>query len=211
MTTIVMHITSSKKKLLLILFTLVIISSSCSKNGERETNIETSDSSLDIVETTDNKIIDISNEKAESDNSYKYRDEIFSLVDKAEIFNITVNNNTNEEGISLHVSLINNRTNLKDLDSIKVGLSVQEFDDELYTNIEKFYKSKKYWEIKLNNGVLEEQYDIDIDNNTNLLSDEQKELLKDKNKSIVLRFDIYVDENSPVRIYNHFINSDTNN
>lgn len=211
MTTIVMHITSSKKKLLLILFALVIISSSCSKNDERETNIETSDSSLDIVETTDNKIIDISNEKAESDNSYKYRDEILSLVDKSEIFNITVNNNTNEEGISLHVSLINDRTNLKDLDSIKVGLSVQEFDDELYTNIEKFNKSKKYWEIKLNNGVLEEQYDIDIDNSTNLLSDEQKELLKDKNKSIVLRFDIYVDENSPVRIYNHFISSDTNN
>lgn len=206
MTTIVMHMILNKIKILLILFTIIIVSNSCSKNDETITKNETDKSSLEFVETADNKKNDSSNEMIESDNSYKYRDEISKLVEKEKIFNIIVDNNTNEKDISLDISLLNDRTNLKELDSIKIGLSVEEFEDELYTNIVEFNESKKYWEIKLKNGVLEEGYEIYIDNSTNLLSDEEKELLLENNKSIVLRFDIYVDEGNPVRIYNHFLN-----
>lgn len=187
---------------------LIIVSNSCSKNDETINKNETDKSSLEFVETADNKKNDSSNEMIESDNSYKYRDEISKLIEKEKIFNIIVDNNTNEKDISLHISLLNDRTNLKELDSIKIGLSVEEFEDELYTNIVEFNESKKYWEIKLKNGVLEEGYEIYIDNSTNLLSDEEKELLLENNKSIVLRFDIYVDEGNPVRIYNHFLNSE---
>ncbi|EHR35662.1 hypothetical protein ACWOAQ_02490 [Helcococcus kunzii] len=95
---------------------------------------------------------------------------------------------------------------INNLNSIKIGLSVQDFKEELSTQIGKFDNSKKYWEIKLNNGKLKEKYNIDISKNTNLLTDKEIELLLNKKESLVLRFDIFIDEQSPVRIYNHFLN-----
>lgn len=87
-----------------------------------------------------------------------------------------------------------------------IGLSVQEFNDELSTNILKLDKSNRYSEIKLNEGKLEEVYDINISKESNLLTNKDKELIMSKSKSTILRFDIFVDEQSPIKIYNHFLN-----
>lgn len=92
------------------------------------------------------------------------------------------------------------------MDIIRIGISVQEFKDELSTSISNLDKSKKYWEIKLNEGILEEVYDINISEKSDLSTDKDKELLMSNNESTILRFDVYVDEDSPVRIYNHFLN-----
>lgn len=111
--------------------------------------------------------------------------------------------------MSLHITLKNEKTVLNQIENIKIGLSVIKFNEEIFTDIKMYNKSKNYWEIKLNNREIEEIYDISISKNSNLLTDSEKQLLiskKQPDESLVLRIDIFVDEGSPIKIYNHFIN-----
>lgn len=121
-------------------------------------------------------------------------------------FNINVDSKVTKEDFSLSINLENEEMIINNLNSVKIGLSVHSLEDKDSTQVENFDNSKKYWEMKLNNGKLKEKYNIDISKNTNLLTDKEIELLLNKKESLVLRFDIFIDEQSPVRIYNHFLN-----
>ncbi len=188
------------KKILLIFIITTLIATSCNKN---HTEISKEESS---IETTKENTPIISDNKNENDNVYKYKDTVINLIKEGKIFDIKVDSKITNDDIYIYVILENDKINLKDLDIIRIGISVQEFKDELSTSISNLDKSKKYWEIKLNEGILEEVYDINISEKSDLLTDKDKELLMSNNESTILRFDVYVDEDSPVRIYNHFLN-----
>ena len=188
------------KKILLIFIITTLIATSCNKT---HTEISKEESS---IETTKENTPIISDNKNENDNVYKYKDTVINLIKERKIFDIKVDSKITNDDIYIYVILENDKINLKDLDIIRIGISVQEFKDELSTSISNLDKSKKYWEIKLNEGILEEVYDINISEKSDLLTDKDKELLMSNNESTILRFDVYVDEDSPVRIYNHFLN-----
>lgn len=190
----------NKKLLLCLLISFMLFLTACSnnKNNISKQNIAQSSTETQKEEITDTikKIKVISSD----------RSKIIKLVEKEKIFNINVDSKFTKEDFSLFINLENEEMIINNLNSIKIGLSVQDFKEELSTQIGKFDNSKKYWEIKLNNGKLKEKYNIDISKNTNLLTDKEIELLLNKKESLVLRFDIFIDEQSPVRIYNHFLN-----
>lgn len=190
----------NKKLLLCLLISFMLFLTACSnnKNNISKQNIAESSTETQKEEITDTikKIKVISSD----------RSKIIKLVEKEKIFNINVDSKFTKEDFSLFINLENEEMIINNLNSIKIGLSVQDFKEELSTQIGKFDNSKKYWEIKLNNGKLKEKYNIDISKNTNLLTDKEIELLLNKKESLVLRFDIFIDEQSPVRIYNHFLN-----
>lgn len=199
MITTVMHMKLNKRIILLIII-IIIITTSCDSKYMEVSKEEST------IETVKEKVPNNSNDKNKKDTFYSHRDEMISLIDKGKILNINVDLNSTDKDIYIYVTLKNEKTILKDLDKIMIGLSVQEFNDELSTNISKLDKSKRYWEIKLNEGKLEEVYDINISKESNLLTSKDKELIMSKSKSTILRFDIFVDEHSPIKIYNHFLN-----
>ncbi|WP_282925785.1 hypothetical protein [Helcococcus kunzii] len=190
----------NKKILLCLLISFMLFLTSCSNN---KNNILKQNIAESSTETQKEEITDTRKEiKVISSD----RSKIIKLVEKEKIFNINVDSKFTKEDFSLFINLENEEMIINNLNSIKIGLSVQDFKKELSTQIGKFDNSKKYWEIKLNNGKLKEKYNIDISKNTNLLTDKEIELLLNKKESLVLRFDIFIDEQSPVRIYNHFLN-----
>ena len=198
MITTVMHMKLNKRIILLII--IIIITTSCNSKYMEVLKEKST------IETVKEKVPNNSNDKNKKDTFYSYRDEMISLINKGKILNINVDSNSTDKDMYIYVTLKNEKTILKDLDKIMIGLSVQEFNDELFTNISKLDKSKRYWEIKLNEGELEEVYDINISKESNLLTNEEKELIMSKSKSTILRFDIFVDDHSPIKIYNHFLN-----
>ena len=206
MITTVMRMKLNKRILLLII--IIIITTSCDSKymevSKEESTIETVKEKA--KEPVKEKVPNNSNDKNKKDNFYRHRDKMINLIDKGKILNINVDSNSTDKDMYIYVTLKNEKTILKDLDKIMIGLSVQEFNDELFTNISKLDKSKKYWEIKLNEGKLEEVYDINISKESNLLTNKDKELIMSKSKSTILRFNIFADEQSPIRIYNHFLN-----
>lgn len=207
MITTVMHMKLNKRIILLIIIIIIITTSCDSKYME----VSKEESTIEPVkekakEPVKEKVPNNSNDKNKKDTFYRHRDEMISLIDKGKILNINVDSNSTDKDMYIYVTLKNEETILKDLDKIMIGLSVQEFNDELSTNISKLDKSKRYWEIKLSEGKLEEVYDINISKESNLLTNKDKELIMSKSKSTILRFDIFVDEQSPIKIYNHFLN-----
>ena len=200
MITTVMHMKLSKKIILLIFIIIISISTSCDSKHKKILKEEST------IETIKEKSPNNYNNKNEKDTFYRHRDEIISLIEKEKIFNINVDSNSTDKDIYMYVTLKSEKTILKNLDKIMIRLSVHEFNDELSTNISKLDKSKRYWEIKLNEGKLEEVYDVNISKESNLLTNKDKELIMSKNKSTILRFDIFVDEQNPIKIYNHFLN-----
>ena len=197
MITTVMHMKLNKRITLLL---IIIITTSCTSKYLEVSKEEST------IETVKEKVPNNSNDKNKKDIFYSHRDEIISLINKGKILNINVDLNSTDKDMHIYVTLKNEKIILKDLDKIMIGLSVQEFNDELSTNISKSNKSKRYWEIKLNEGKLEEVYDINISKESNLLTNEEKELIMSKSKSTILRIDIFVDDHSPIKIYNHFLN-----
>ena len=198
MITTVMHMKLNKRIILLII--IIIITTSCDSKYAEVSKEEST------IETVKENIPNNSNDKNKKDTFYSHRDEMISLINKGKILNINVDSNSTDKDVYIYVTLKNEKTILKDLDKIMIGLSVQEFNDELSTNISKLNKSKRYWEIKLNEGKLEEVYDINISKESILLTNEEKELIMNKSKSTILRIDIFVDDHSPIKIYNHFLN-----
>ena len=198
MITTVMRMKLNKRITLLLI--IIIITTSCTSKYLEVSKEEST------IETVKEKVPNNSNDKNKKDIFYSHRDEIISLINKGKILNINVDLNSTDKDMHIYVTLKNEKIILKDLDKIMIGLSVQEFNDELSTNISKSNKSKRYWEIKLNEGKLEEVYDINISKESNLLTNEEKELIMSKSKSTILRIDIFVDEHSPIKIYNHFLN-----
>ena len=144
------------------------------------------------------------NTKLEKDNLYKDRDKVSSLIDQGKIFNEKINYKTVDGEPVIYILLKNEEKELKDLDKIKVGLSIKDFDDgnPTFTN---FDKSKKYWELELKQGKLEGIYDINISKDSDLLDDEDRKVLMSKDKRKMLIINIFVDEGSPVKIINHIL------
>lgn len=190
---------SIKNILLIILIALLLLTTSCNTTVEK--------SSLEKGEKQSPEInkVDKTSEKIENDKSYKYRENLIDLIDKGKIFQIKVADNSLIDDISIDISLNNERMILKDLDKIKVGISVQKIYEEVFTDVVKFNNSRKYWEINLKDGEIEENYNLNLLSNTDLLTSDEKKLLTNKKESKILRFDIFVDEGSPIRIYNHFL------
>lgn len=190
----------NKRKILLIFIITIFICTSCNRNYSKTPNEESS------VETINENVPNIPNDKNNKDTSYKHRDKVISLIKNEKIFNIKVDSKNTNEDIYINLTLENDKTILEDLDRIRIGLSVQELTEEEFTNNTNLDKSQKYWEIKLNEGELEEVYDLNVSKESDLLTDKDKELLMNKDKSTILRIDVFVDEESPVKIYNHFFN-----
>lgn len=148
------------------------------------------------------------NTKLEKDNLYKDRDKVSSLIDQGKIFNEKINYKTVDGEPVIYILLKNEEIELENLDKIKVGLSIKDFDDEKST-FANYDKSVKYWELELKEGKLEGIYDINISKGSDLLDDKDKQVLMSNIDSKVLVINIFVDEGSPVKIINHIMDEDS--
>lgn len=199
-------LTKSSKNLSIVTILLIaLIFSSCEK--QKEVISQESDNEKNIESTSEiNEDVTEVNEDEKGEDSYKYRDQILGLLDDDKIFNIEVNEEVEKEDVIYMIKLENDPVELKDLDKIRIGLSVEKATEEVYTNISSFQADKNYWEIDLPNSKLKEEYYLELDEQTNLLTDEEMQILKEDDRPIIIRFDIFVDKGSPISIYNHFLN-----
>ncbi|WP_297377950.1 hypothetical protein [uncultured Helcococcus sp.] len=185
-------------RILLLTIVIAFVATSCKDNATSQED-EKPKQTQNEVET---------NTKVEKDNLYKDRDKVSSLIDQNKIFNEEINYKIVDDEPIIYILLQNEEIELEDLDKIKVGISIKDFDDRkpTFTN---FDKSKKYWELELKEGKLEGIYDINISKDSDLLDDKDKQVLMSKDKRKVLVINIFVDEGSPVKIINHILDEDS--
>lgn len=199
-------LTKSSKNLSIVTILLIaLIFSSCEKQKEVISQETDNEKNIESISEINEDVTEV-NEDEKSEDSYKYRDQILGLLDDDKIFNIEVNEEVEKEDIIYMIKLENDPVELKDLDKIRIGLSVEKATEEVYTNISSFQADKNYWEIDLSDGKLQEEYYLELDEQTNLLTNEEIQILKEDNRPIIIRFDIFVDKGSPISIYNHFLN-----
>lgn len=199
------HTKSSKNLSIVTILLIALIFSSCEKQEEVISQESDNEKNIESISEINEDVTEV-NEDEKGEDSYKYRDQILGLLDDDKIFNIAVNEEVEKEEIIYMIKLENDPVELKDLDKIRIGLSVEKATEEVYTNIYSFQTDKNYWEIDLSDGKLKEEYYLDLDEQTNLLTDEEIQILKEDDRPIIIRFDIFVDKGSPISIYNHFLN-----
>lgn len=185
-------------KILLLIMVVAFVSTSCKDNSTSQEN--------DKAKQTQNEVEN--NTKAEKDNLYKDRDKLSKLIDQNKIFNEEINYKKIEGEPIIYILLQNEEIELEDLDKIKVGLSIKDFDDGKPTFLN-FDKSGKYWELELKEGKLEGIYDINISKDSDLLTKEDKKVLMSDVKTKELVINIFVDEGSPVKTINHILEEDS--
>lgn len=179
------------------LLVLVFILSSCSPNSILETSKES------ILEKPKETVL----ETSKQEQIYQDRDKVLDLIDSNKILNTSVKFEHLENDFLIYVSVRNENIKLKELDSIKIGFSVESVDNEdVFTDIKNFDDTKEYYEMKLIDNNLENIYELRISKDTNLLTEIEKQLLENKDKTLVLRLDYYIDKSSPIKIHNHFLN-----
>lgn len=184
-------------RILLLAIVIAFVATSCKSNTSQvDTKSKETHSELET------------NTKIEKGNLYKARDRVSSLIDQGKIFNEEINYKIVDGEPIIYILLKNEEIELKDLNKIKVGLLVKDFDEEKPT-FSNFDKSKKYWELELKQGKLEGIYDINISKDSDLLDDEDKQVLMSKDKRKMLVVNIFVDEGSPVKIINHILEEDS--
>lgn len=184
-------------RILLLAIVIAFVATSCKSNtSQLDTKSKETHNELET------------NTKLEKDNFYKDRDRVSSLIDQGKIFNEKINYKTVDGEPIIYILFKNEEIELEDLDKIKVGLLVKDFDEEKPT-FSNFDKSKKYWELELKQGKLEGIYDINISKDSDLLDDEDRKVLMSKDKRKVLVINIFVDESSPVKIINHILEEDS--
>ncbi|WP_103981329.1 hypothetical protein [Helcococcus massiliensis] len=184
-------------KILLLIMVVAFVATSCKDNSISQEN--------EKAKQTQNEVEN--NTKAEKDNLYKDRDKISNLINQNKIFNEEINYKIVDSEPIIYILLKNEEIELEDLDKIKVGISINDFDEGKST-FSNFDKSRKYWELELKEGKLEGIYDINISKDSDLLDDEDREVLMSDVKKVLI-INIFVDEDSPVKIINHILEKDS--
>lgn len=189
--------TKDNLKILLLIMVVAFVATSCKDNSISQEN--------EKAKQTQNEVEN--NTKAEKDNLYKDRDKISNLINQNKIFNEEINYKIVDIEPIIYILLQNEEIELEDLDKIKVGISIKDFDEGKST-FSNFDKSRKYWELELKEGKLEGIYDINISKDSDLLDDEDREVLMSDVKKVLV-INIFVDEDSPVKIINHILEKDS--
>lgn len=189
--------TKDNLKILLLIMVVAFVATSCKDNSISQEN--------EKAKQTQNEVEN--NTKAEKDNLYKDRDKISNLINQNKIFNEEINYKIVDIEPIIYILLKNEEIELEDLDKIKVGISIKDFDEGKST-FSNFDKSRKYWELELKEGKLEGIYDINISKDSDLLDDEDREVLMSDVKKVLV-INIFVDEDSPVKIINHILEKDS--
>lgn len=185
-------------KILLLIMVVAFVATSCKDNSISQENEKPKQTHNEVENNT----------KAEKDNIYKDRDKVSKLIDRNKIFNEEIYYKIVDGEPIIYILLKNEEIELENLDKIKVGLSIKDFDDEKST-FANYDKSVKYWELELKEGKLEGIYDINISKDSDLLDDKDKQVLMSNIDSKVLVINIFVDEGSPVKIINHIMDEDS--
>lgn len=160
-------------------------------------------------ESTQETFEESTQETFEEEQIYKYRDRLLKLTNSEDVLKTNVNFEHLKDDFLIYVSISNKNIKLKELDSIKVGFSIENVEHEdFFTNIKEFDNTKKFFEIKLVDGNIENFYELRISKDTDFLTETEKQLLKDKDKTLVLRLDFYVDDSNPIKIYNYILNQE---
>lgn len=194
----IVNLKTYKKILFISPLILTLFLTSCTNKNETIETIET-------VETVESNEEIPENPSTDTNDGYKYRDEITELINKGKIFDVSAYLENTANDFTLNVVLKNDEITLKELDNIKVGLSVNKMGDESETIISDFNHSKNYWEIPLIDGKLDYRHEINISKDSNLLTDIDKELLIKHGSDLIFTIEIFVDENSPVKIHHYFL------
>ncbi|WP_311487898.1 hypothetical protein [uncultured Helcococcus sp.] len=189
--------TKDNLQILLLIMVVAFVATSCKDNSTSQENEKPKQTQNEVQNNT----------KAEKDNLYKDRDKVSKLIDQNKIFNEEINYKKIEGEPIIYILLQNEEIELEDLDKIKVGISIKDFDEGKST-FSNFDKSRKYWELELKEGKLEGIYDINISKDSDLLDDEDREVLMSDVKKVLV-INIFVDEDSPVKIINHILEKDS--
>ena len=190
--------TKNNLQILLLIMVVAFVATSCKDNSTSQENEKPKQTQNEVQNNT----------KAEKDNLYKDRDKVSNLINQNKILNEEINYKIVDGEPIIYILLKNEEIEHEDLDKIKVGLSIKDFDEGKST-FSNFDKSRKYWELELKEGKLEGIYDINISKDSDLLDDEDRQVLMSNIDSKVLVINIFVDEDSPVKIINHILEKDS--